>query len=156
MKFQLLIVSSRQQQWTRTTTRRLVNSFTKLIIGSLRMLSRRLYNSFSAPTPCPTTISTCYIRELPSTNMLALIMPLPDSSHFQMPPPFGNRQKHTWALLHGTSLNTSQLILLEGKIRPANWSYQKNPQRCDLPTFGAFYVGREVSNSDKTIPPWAE
>jgi hypothetical protein len=47
-------------------------------------------------------------------------------------------------------------ILLEGKIRPANWSYNKNPQRCELPTFGAFFLGREVSNSDKTIPPWAE
>ena len=49
----------------------------------------------------------------------------------------------------------SQLILLEGKIRPANWSYRKNLQRCDMPTFGAFYLGREVSNSDKTIPEWA-
>jgi hypothetical protein len=73
-----------------------------------------------------------------------------------MPPPFGNSQNYTWALLHGTSLHTSQQILLEGKIRPANWSYHKNPQRCDLPTFGAFFLGREVSNSDKTIPPWAE
>ena len=51
---------------------------------------------------------------------------------------------------------TAQLILLEGKIRPANWSYHKNPQRCHLPTFGAFYIGREVSNADKTIPAWAE
>ena len=24
-----------------------------------------------------------------------------------------------------------------------------------MPTFGAFYLGREVSNSDKTIPDWA-
>jgi hypothetical protein len=55
--------------------------------------------------------------------MIALILPLPDSSHFQMPPPFRKRQNHTWALLHGTTLLTSQLILLEGKIRPANWSY---------------------------------
>jgi hypothetical protein len=101
-------------------------------------------------------LSTCHVRELPSTNMLALIMPLPDTSHFQMPPPFGKRQNHTWVLLHGTSLHTSQQILLEGKIRPANWSYHKNPQRCDLPTFGAFFLGREISNSDKTIPPWAE
>ena len=101
-------------------------------------------------------LSTCHVRELPSTSTLALIMPLPDTSHFQMPPPYGKRQNHTWALLHGTSLHTSQQILLEGKIRPANWSYHKNPQRCDLPTFGAFFLGREVSNSDKTIPPWAE
>ena len=101
-------------------------------------------------------LSTCYISELHSTNMLALIMPLPDTSHFQLPPPFGKHQNHTWALLHGTSLFTSQQILLEDKIRPANWSYHKNPQRCDLPTFGASFLGRQVSNSDRTIPPWAE
>ena len=101
-------------------------------------------------------LSTCHLRELPTTSTLALIMPLPDTSHYQMPPPYGRPQNHTWALLHGTSLHTSQQILLEGKIRPANWSYHKNPQRYDLPTFAAFFLGREVSNSDKTIPPWAE
>jgi hypothetical protein len=69
-----------------------------------------------------------------------------------MPPPFCKHQNHTWALLHGTTLRTSQLIILEGKIRPANWSYNKNFQRCDMPTFGAFYLGREISNSDKTFP----
>ena len=101
-------------------------------------------------------LSTCHVRELPNTNMLALVMPLPDTSHFQMPPPFGQQHNHTWALCHGTTIHTSQQILLEGKIRPANWSYHKNPQRCHLPTFGAFFLGREVSNSDRTIPPWAE
>ena len=100
-------------------------------------------------------LTQAQVRELPATNMLALILPLPDTSHFQMPPPFHKRQNHTWALLHGTTLHTSQLILLEGKIRPANWSYHKNLQRCDMPTFGAFYLGREVANSDKTIPDWA-
>jgi len=28
-------------------------------------------------------LSTCHVRELPSTSTLALIMPLPDTSHFQ-------------------------------------------------------------------------
>ena len=83
-------------------------------------------------------------------------MPLPDISRFQMPSPFGNQHNHTSALCHGTTIHTSQQILLEGKIRPANWSYHKNPQRCHLPTFGAFFLGREVSNADKTIPSWAE
>ena len=101
-------------------------------------------------------LSTCYVRELPHTNMLALIMPLPDISRFSMPPPFGNQHNHTWALCHGTTIKTAQLILLEGKIRPANWSYHRNPQRCHLPTFGAFYLGREISNADKTFPSWAE
>jgi len=47
-----------------------------------------------------------YIIHLPSTNMLALILPLPDSSRFQMPPPFKTHQNHTWALL-GTTIGTS-------------------------------------------------
>jgi hypothetical protein len=46
--------------------------------------------------------------------------------------------------------------LLEGKIRPANWSFNKDYSRCDMPTFGAFYLGREVSKSDTdTFPEWA-
>ena len=101
-------------------------------------------------------LSTCHVRELPQTNMLALVMPLPDISRFQMPPPFGDQQSHTWALCHGTTIHTSQLILMEGKIRPANWSFHSDPQRCHLPTFGAFYIGRQVSNADKTFPSWAE
>ena len=98
-------------------------------------------------------LSTCYVRELPHTNMLALIMPLPEISRFSMPPPFDNQHNHTWALCHGTTVKTAQLILLEGKIRLANWSHHKNPQKCHLPTFGAFFLGREISNADKTIQP---
>ena len=101
-------------------------------------------------------LSTCYVRELPHTSMLALIMPLPPISRFSMPPPFGNQHNHTWALCHGTTFNSAQLILLEGKIRPANWSYHRNPQKCHLPTFGAYYLGREISNADTTIPTWVE
>ena len=88
--------------------------------------------------------------------LLALIMPLPPISRFSMPPPFGNQHNHTWALCHGTTFNSAQLILLEGKIRPANWSYHRNPQKCHLPTFGAYYLGREISNADTTIPTWVE
>ena len=93
-----------------------------------------------------------FIIDLPSTNMLALILPLPEISRFSMPPPFKDTQ--TWALLHGTPIETAQAILLEGKIRPANWSFNKNLGRCDMPTFGAFYLGKEIAKSD-TIPDWA-
>jgi hypothetical protein len=101
-------------------------------------------------------LSTCHVRELPQTGMLALVMPLPDISRYQMPAPFGGQTSITWALCHGTTLSTSQMILMEGKIRPANWSYHKNLQRCHLPTFGAFYIGRQIANADKDIPSWAE
>ena len=33
-------------------------------------------------------LSTCYVRELPNTSMLALIMPLPSISRFSMPASF--------------------------------------------------------------------
>ena len=100
-------------------------------------------------------LSTCYVLELHAANMIALIMPLPDTSKFQMPPPFGKSKNHTWALLHGTTPSGAQQILLEGKIRPANWTKHPDLRRCDLPTFGAFYLGREVANNDLSFPPWA-
>ena len=95
-----------------------------------------------------------FIIDLPSTNMLALILPLPAISRFTMPPPFKDTQNHTWALLHGTPIETAQAILLEGKIRPANGSFNNNLSRCDMPTFGSFYLGREIAKSD-TFPEWA-
>ena len=100
-------------------------------------------------------LSTCHVLELHSAHMIALIMPLPECSKFQMPPPFGNSKNHTWALLHGTTPSGAQQILLEGKIRPANWTKHPDLRRCDLPTFGAFYMGREVGNNDLSFPPWA-
>ena len=100
-------------------------------------------------------LSTCHVLELHAANMIALIMPLPDTSKFQMPPPFGKSKNHTWALLHGTTPSGAQQILLEGKIRPANWTKHPDLRRCDLPTFGAFYLGREVANNDLSFPPWA-
>ena len=100
-------------------------------------------------------LSGCHVLELHAAHMIALIMPLPDTSKFQMPPPFGNSKSHTWALLHGTTPSGAQQILLEGKIRPANWTKRSDLSRCDLPTFGAFYMGREVANNDLSFPPWA-
>ena len=100
-------------------------------------------------------LSTCHTLELHAANMIALIMPLPDTSKYQMPPPFGKSKNHTWALLHGTSPSGAQQVLLEGKIRPANWTKHKDLRRCDLPTFGAFYLGRQVANNDLSFPPWA-
>lgn len=99
-------------------------------------------------------LDQAFLLDLPSTSMLALIHPLPEISRFTTPPPFKGNSNHTWALLHGTPIETAQSILLEGKIRPANWSYNKNPSLCDVPTFGAFYLGREVAKSD-TFPEWA-
>ena len=101
-------------------------------------------------------LSTCYTIDLHSANMIALIMPIPETSKFQMPPPFGNSKNYTWALIHGTTVTGAQKILLEGKIRPANWTYHKDLRRSDLPSFGAFFLGRLVANSDSTIPPWAQ
>ena len=103
-------------------------------------------------------LSICYTVELHSTNMIALNIPLPDTSHFQMPLPYGKHRNYTWALVHGTTLTSAQRILLEGKIRPANWTFHKDYtcKRCDLPSFGAFFLGRQVPNSDTKIPSWAE
>ena len=63
---------------------------------------------------------------------------------------FDKQHNHTWALCHGTTVKTAQL---EGKIRPANWSYHKNQQRCHLPTFGAFYLGEKSPMLTKRSQP---
>jgi hypothetical protein len=99
-------------------------------------------------------LNKAYVMELPSTNVHTLILPLPPSI-YQIPKPFKSNHNHTWALLHGTNISTSQAILLEGKIRPANWQFNRNYQKCDVPSFGAFFLGREVANTDADIPDWA-
>jgi len=71
-----------------------------------------------------------------------------------MPPPFKGVQHHTWALIHGTPIQSACNILLEGFIRPANWTYNKNLSKSDVPTFGAFYLGREITQTDH-FPDWA-
>ena len=101
-------------------------------------------------------LSACSVRELPQTGMLALAIPLPEMDRFKMTPPFGGQTLVTWALGHGTALSAAQLILMEGMIRPANWAYHKKLQRCHMPTFGAFYIGRQIANAAKNFPSWAE
>ena len=58
---------------------------------------------------------------------------------------FKGKNGHTWALVHGTSVLAAQCILLEGFIRPADWTYHQDYKLCQLPTFGAYALGMEVS-----------
>ena len=71
-----------------------------------------------------------------------------------MPPLFKGAQHHTWALIHGTPIQAACNILLEGFIRPANWTYNKNLSKSDVPTFRAFYLGSEIAQTDH-FPDWA-
>ena len=45
-------------------------------------------------------LSSCYSIDLHSANMIALIMPLPETSKFQMPPPFGKSKNYTFGAWH--------------------------------------------------------
>ena len=99
-------------------------------------------------------LSKAHVVELKNTSVLALVFPLPEISRFSMPPPFKVVQHHTWALIHGTPIQSACDILLEGFIRPANWTYNKNLLKSDVPTFGTFYLGREISQTDH-FPDWA-
>ena len=99
-------------------------------------------------------ISKAYLMELRVTNMLALEFPLPSISRFSLPEPFKGKHYTTWALIHGTPLESAQNILLEGFIRPANWAHDKDLSKSDVPTFGAFYLGREI-NRENSIPDCA-
>ena len=100
-------------------------------------------------------VSSVSILELPSTSTRALIVPVPEISRFSTPQPFRDKNAVTWALLHGTSLSAAQSILWERFIRPANWPYHPNPLKCGVPTFGAFYLGREINNETR-FPEWVQ
>ena len=71
-----------------------------------------------------------------------------------MPEPFKGKRFTTWALIHGTPAEGAQNILLEGFIRPAHWVYNPDHRRCDIPTFGGYYLGLEIGRED-SIPEWA-
>lgn len=47
-------------------------------------------------------------------------------------------------------------ILIEGLIRPADWEHHDDPKRSQLPTFGLFSMGQEISRGDTEFPGWAE
>ena len=75
---------------------------------------------------------------------------------FNPKPAFGESTAHTWALVHGTSVPGATAILIEGLIRPADWEHNDDPRQSQLPTFGLFGVGTEISRGDTEIPSWAE
>lgn len=78
---------------------------------------------------------------------------VPDLPKFQPRPPFKGKATHTWALIHGTSTTAARGILLEGLIRPADWTYNPDLKSSELPTFGAYVLGMEVGRADSTL--WA-
>ena len=80
---------------------------------------------------------------------------LADLARFPQPPPFKKATSFTWALAHGTTISGAQHILAEGVIRPANWTYRTNLAKCELPTFGAYYLGRMIPN-DFQYPDWTK
>ena len=87
------------------------------------------------------------VIDLPKTSHKALIIRLDEIPRFQQPPPFKKQTAFTWALTHGTTIERAQGILREGFIRPANWTYHLDLAKSELPTFGAYYLGRLMSNS---------
>ena len=157
MNSQLTNVLSRPLPFNKKNTMLRWNNSTRSIPEFQVMYSRKRSNPSSAPTSFrTTTFPPAMSVNFPIPTCLHSSCRCQTSVDSRCHLLFGKQHNHTWALCHGTTVKTAQLILLEGKIRPANWSYHKNPQRCHLPTFGAFYLGREVSNAEKTIPAWAE
>jgi hypothetical protein len=77
-----------------------------------------------------------FIIDLPSTNMLALILPLPEISRFSMPPPFKDAQNHTWH---------SFTALPSKPLKPSCWK-----ERSDQPT------GHSTKTSADVICPLLE
>ena len=89
--------------------------------------------------------------------MLALILPLPDTSRFQMPPPFGQTSEpHMGATswdVHFMPLSSSSL-----KVRSdqPTGPFIKTFNAATCQPSGAFYLGREVCKQRQDhIPDWA-
>ena len=61
----------------------------------------------------------------------------------------------TWGLVHGSGVNAAQLIIAEGELRPADWTFHKNPRRSQMPTFGIFVLGRQLARDSTQIDDWA-
>ena len=129
MKFLLPNDSSRQQQWTRRTTKRLVNSFIKLTIGSLRMLSRSSRrHSFSAPTFCPTTIyqlATSENFQSPTCLHSSCHYPIPATSRCHLP-------SANVKITHGHSSMGRHFTLLSKSFLKARSDQQTGPIRRTL------------------------
>lgn len=98
-------------------------------------------------------VSEARVMDLRTTNMLASF-PLPNIPRFALPEPFKGKQFTTWGLIHGTPAEGAQNILMEGFIRPANWSFNPDHSKCDMPTFGGYYLGLEIGR-EHTFPEWA-
>ena len=98
--------------------------------------------------PCPWTSSK---QHACTHHAFTRHQQVPDATSLWQP-----TQSHLGTLPWNDNPHLTTDILLEGKIRPANWSFHRNPQRCHLPTFGAFFIGREVSNANQIFPSWAE
>jgi hypothetical protein len=82
-----------------------------------------------------------------------VVIQVPDLPKFQPRPPFKGKAAQTWALIHGTSTTAARGILLEGLIRPADWTSNPDLKSSQLPTFGAYALGMEVGRADSTL--WA-
>ena len=95
-----------------------------------------------------------YTVHLPTMKSTAGIIPVPDMERFNPKPPFGDTTSYTWALVHGTSVSGATSILLEGIIRPADWTHHKDPKKSQLPTFGLFGIGMPLNRGDSEIPQW--
>ena len=80
---------------------------------------------------------------------------MPAPQRFAPPKPFGGKTSHTWALIHGTSVTADQCTLLEGFVRPADWTFNPDLKHSQLPTFGAYALGQEVARCETQIPLWA-
>ena len=67
------------------------------------------------------------VMELPHVEKKVVIILVPDLPRFAEKPPFGGSVANTWGFVHGSGVKAAQLIIAEGQLRPADWTYHSNP-----------------------------
>ena len=100
--------------------------------------------------------SDIHTVHLPDMKLTAGVIPVPDMERFNPKPAFGGSTSHTWGLVRGTTLTRATAILIEGLIRPADWEHDDDSKKSQLPTFGLFSSGQQISPGDAELPHWAE
>eukprot|EP00435_Cladocopium_sp_Y103_P072184 s357_g39.t1 len=99
-------------------------------------------------------LDSLFTLDLPNTNKVALVVPLSHIARFKEKPPFKGKADRCWTMVHGTNIIGAKYSLAEALVRPADWTYCEQLHKSELPTYGCFSLGAEISSREKDIPRW--
>ena len=82
-----------------------------------------------------------YTFEVSSLELFGLFVP----ACFEAKPPFDGNGSYVYHIVHGTSTKGASTILAEELIRPGDFNIQRDPAKCQYPSYG-FYSAGEIAS----------